>query len=243
MVDRSSGDGTLSEEFQTPVAVAVHLLDPVSSAAPMVPAESETKETEAKEESQSGQDTGANVSQNLGNLGCGTLSGRTYLPIGFLAFRQMTSTPTSPEVTPPLARGGGILGFLGSYQNPLSHFSTKASTPTNGSTTDLVGMTTKDSPQLPGMYMDAAKVARSLRAISTPRREYPLRVVVLIALIAFLLGSLLRSLLSPSDFIYVVTNVGSMENVESGWREIRRLVEVKYLVGGWDFQIAVVRRH
>ena len=135
-----------------------------------------------------------------------------------------------------------MLGFLGSYQNPLSHFSTKASTPTNESTTDLVGLATKE-PQQPGTCVDPAAVARSLRAISTPRQEYPLRVVILIALIAFLLGSLLRSLLSPSDFIYVVTDVGSLEQVESGWREIRRLVEVKYLVGGWDFQIAVVRRH
>ena len=105
-----------------------------------------------------------------------------------------------------------------------------------------MGLGTKE-PQPPGMYVDAARVAHSLRAISAPRQEYPLRVVILIALIAFLLGSLLRSLLSPSDFIYVVTDVGSLEQVESGWREIRRLVEVKYLVGGWDFQIAVVRRH
>ena len=162
--------------------------------------------------------------------------------MGFLAFKQMASTTASPEVTTPQARGGGLLGFLGSYQNPLSHFSTKASTPMNRSTTDLVGLATSE-PQPPGMYLDTAKVARSLRAISTPRQEYPLRVVILIALIAFLLGSLLRSLLSPSDFIYVVTDVGSLEQVESGWREIRRLVEVKYLVGGWDFQIAVVRRH
>lgn len=112
----------------------------------------------------------------------------------------------------------------------------------NGSTTDLAGLITKDT-QPPGVCVDATTVARSLRAISTPRQEYPLRAVILIALIAFLLGSLLRSLLSPSDFIYVVTDVGSMEQVEGGWREIRRLVEVKYLVGGWDFQIAVVRRH
>ena len=112
----------------------------------------------------------------------------------------------------------------------------------NRSTTDLVGLGTKEAQPL-GVCVDAAAVARSLRAISTPRQEYPLRAVILIALIAFLLGSLLRSLLSPSDFIYVVTDVGSLEQEEGGWREIRRLVEVKYLVGGWDFQIAVVRRH
>lgn len=154
----------------------------------------------------------------------------------------MASTTASPEVTTPPTRGGRLLSFLGSYQNPLSHFSTRASTPMNRSATDLAGLATKEA-QSPGVYLDAAKVARSLRSISVPRQEYPLRVVILIALIAFLLGSLLRSLLSPSDFIYVVTDVGSLEQVESGWREIRRLVEVKYLVGGWDFQIAVVRRH
>ena len=154
----------------------------------------------------------------------------------------MSSATASPEAATPQTRSGGLLGFLGSYQNPLSHFSTKASTPVNGSTADLAGLTAGDV-QPPGMYVDATTVARSLRAISTPRQEYPLRVVILIALIAFLLGSLLRSLLSPSDFIYVVTDVGSLEQVEGGWREIRRLVEVKYLVGGWDFQIAVVRRH
>lgn len=59
---RSIGDGTLSEEFQAPMAVAVHLLDPAVSATPMTPAESETKEMEMKEESQSSQDTGTNVS-------------------------------------------------------------------------------------------------------------------------------------------------------------------------------------
>ena len=69
--------------------------------------------------------------------------------------------------------------------------------------------------------------------------------VLVVALIAFLIGSLLRSLLSPADFIYVVTDLREAEEANSvrGWREIRRLVEMKYVAGGWDFQIAVVRRH
>ena len=77
------------------------------------------------------------------------------------------------------------------------------------------------------------------------RREYPLSTVILVGLIAFLIGSLLRSLLSPADFIYVATDVGEAETANSvgGWREIRRLLELKYFVGGWDFQVAVVRRH
>lgn len=71
---------------------------------------------------------------------------------------------------------------------------------------------------------------------------YPLSVVLVVALIAFLMGSLLRSLLSPADFIYLVTDPKDVGD-QKGWREIRRLVEIKYIMGGWDFQIAVVRRH
>jgi hypothetical protein len=73
---RCDEDGTLSEEFQTPVAVAVHLLDPAVSASPMTPAESETKEMEVKNEPQSNRDTGANVSQILDWLR--TLTGLIY---------------------------------------------------------------------------------------------------------------------------------------------------------------------
>ncbi|CAA7265186.1 unnamed protein product [Cyclocybe aegerita] len=77
---------------------------------------------------------------------------------------------------------------------------------------------------------------------------FPLSTVVFVGLIAFLLGSLLRSLLSPADFIYVVTDMKDAEEASAsggvaasmrGWREIRRLLEIKYLVGGWDFQVAV----
>lgn len=72
---------------------------------------------------------------------------------------------------------------------------------------------------------------------------YPLSMVVIVALIAFLAGSLLRSLLSPADFIYVVTDEKELGSVSAGWREMKRLLEFKYVLGGWDFQIAVVRRH
>jgi hypothetical protein len=73
-------------------------------------------------------------------------------------------------------------------------------------------------------------------------RTYPAAALVLVALVAFLLGSLLRSLISPADFVYVVANPADADT-SAGWREIRRLLELKYLVGGWDFQIAIVRRH
>jgi hypothetical protein len=74
-------------------------------------------------------------------------------------------------------------------------------------------------------------------------KRFTLWGVIVIGLISFLIGSLLRSLISPADFMYVVGDAGSGGEMRSGWREVRRLVEVKYILGGWDFQIAVVRRH
>jgi hypothetical protein len=74
-------------------------------------------------------------------------------------------------------------------------------------------------------------------------KRFTLWGVIVIGLISFLIRSLLRSLISPADFVYVVRDIGEVGEMTSGWREVRRLVEVKYIVGGWDFQIAVVRRH
>lgn len=72
--------------------------------------------------------------------------------------------------------------------------------------------------------------------------SYSLATLLFVGLIAFLVGSLLRSLLSPADFIYVATDLTDAEDSVGGWREIRRLVEIKYVWGGWDLQVAVVRR-
>ena len=67
--------------------------------------------------------------------------------------------------------------------------------------------------------------------------------MIIVALISFLVGSLLRSLLSPADFIYVAPDLKEAGGGQTGWREIKRLLEVKYIFGGWDFQVALVRRH
>jgi hypothetical protein len=84
-------------------------------------------------------------------------------------------------------------------------------------------------------------------ALSVAQRvTIPLSSMIIIALISFLLGSLLRSLLSPADFVYVARDAQDMHEVENehgGWRELRRLMELRYLFGRWDFMVAVVRRH
>lgn len=110
------------------------------------------------------------------------------------------------------------------------------------------------SVQLQGATIDATSfqqrsaLSQSQAAavtVSAQRKyHYPLSTVIIVALIAFLIGSLLRSMLSPADFVYVVSDLSDLsEHVGTGWREIRRLFEVKYIIGGWDFQVALVRRH
>lgn len=118
-----------------------------------------------------------------------------------------------------------FFNFLQSYPNPLTRFVANGGTLASG------------GEQIAVM---GPRVQRNER----PTGLYPVSTLIIIALISFLVGSLFRSLLSPADFIYVVRDIGEAEEAQVvGWREMRRLFEVKYIVGGWDFQIAVVRRH
>lgn len=129
----------------------------------------------------------------------------------------------------PVVQHAGASGLLGFLQTRFS------------SATAASGAVSATSPsrarKLPGGLgdIDAPHEAR------TPA-VYPVSTVVIIALIAFLIGSLFRSLLSPADFIYVVRELGEDEEAK-GWREIRRLIEVKYIAWGYDVHIAFVRRH
>lgn len=142
--------------------------------------------------------------------------------------------------------------FLNGYtQHPLLRFSPSRRssallTPTSSSP-ELSGRSStgsqKELATSDGTGSQALLTGTPLGNGGSRTGAYPLSTVVFVALIAFLVGSLLRSLLSPADFIYVVTDEKEIGDVSVGWREIKRLLEVKYVVGGWDFQIAVVRRH
>lgn len=203
----------------------------------------------------------------------------------------MTPVPdkSSSDVPPPsgntdtTSSGQGFFGLLNSYQNQLLRLASintgtksteanadvqdKASTEgipdsqlSDSRTQDSSGTAEKAGDNQAEVSATVTQPTSSLCRSLEPRR-FTLSTLIAVALIAFLLGSLLRSLLSPADFIYVVRDLkeaegivplnggggeerGKMPNaIETGWREIRRLLEVKYLVGGWDFQVAVVRRH
>lgn len=159
-------------------------------------------------------------------------------------------TPTPTTVT-----SGGLLGFLNVYPNPLALWTMSAKGHSQVRPPSLASSRRSSGtlPKVPGGLIEGetretetAPTALSMTTTmptSPSPKLYPLSIILVVALIAFLIGSLLRSLLSPADFIYVVTDIKDAEEVSTGWREIRRLLEVKYIVGGWDFQIAVVRRH
>lgn len=170
--------------------------------------------------------------------------------------------------------GGGFLGFLQTYPNPLFMkfgFSARVSgdsspersdssgtekekdkalateTTNSGSTetVDVIGVANSSADTTAvATGPEGSNSTQGQQTVTTTRR-YAFSTLVFVGLIAFLIGSLLRSLLSPADFIYVVGDINDMREAQVGgeWREIRRLLEIKYLFGGWDFQIAVVHRH
>ncbi|KAG6335999.1 hypothetical protein ID866_3094 [Astraeus odoratus] len=224
VIHRCGEDGdAFPEELRVPAARADHLLD---SAAAVHAAD--VKEDPKTPEALSGlgqEDTEKSVVPDLAENG-----------------------GVAQTLVPPPS-SGGLLGFLNAYPSTLTRWATSA---VKGSVSAGAGATSRVREG--GDTTETAEGERT--SASTPTsgvfaspmllptgRSYPLSTVLIVALIAFLIGSLLRSLLSPADFIYVVTDVQDTEEAIAGWREIRRLVEIKYMVGGWDFQIAVVRRH
>ena len=142
------------------------------------------------------------------------------------------------------ASPGGLLGLWQTYgPSPLTRLAGGVGGPSVGGALVPGGLSDMESTgPIFGDGNDKAQEDGSKGGETA--KSYPLTTVLLVGLIAFLIGSLLRSLLSPADFIYVVTDLKEAEEASTvgGWREIRRLLEIKYLVGGWDFQVAVVRR-
>ncbi|KAG9224230.1 hypothetical protein CCMSSC00406_0004729 [Pleurotus cornucopiae] len=224
---------TLPPEFQSPIAVASRFLDDVVSnttspmsadgSAPLTPSTEDTSKLEG--------DGSGNVTEKEEDEPQQLQSGAK--PLG--------RTPS------------GLMGFLNSYQNPWSRFAYSKTTPTSSAQpTPKSEDAPSDEHRIPGSLPLATTTARSIRA----QRTYPLSTVIIVALIAFLIGSLLRSLLSPADFVLVPDTssdfsavpvvgpeIGHGAHPKEAWRELRRLFELKYIFGGWDFQIAMVRRH
>lgn len=173
--------------------------------------------------------------------------------------QHAASTGFNGPLTGGVSGGGGFLGFLQTYPNPFltrlgfsgaDRATTRLGDDFRLTEADISGKendkTSNEEDAISGISSNASDsdVTDVMAAITVAANDHghPLSTLVFVGLIAFLIGSLLRSLLSPADFIYVVSDVDAQHEA-GGWREIRRLFEIKYLIGGWDFQIAVVRRH
>ncbi|KAI0765648.1 hypothetical protein BD413DRAFT_615552 [Trametes elegans] len=207
--------------LQTPLAVAQHLLEAAAKTTEASDAP-EPQEESTPAPSEAGED----------------------------AAESTTSPAASPaEQHAPEGATSGIMRFLNGYTLPFSpsRRSSALLSPTGpGSPRRSPLGAQKDAPSRtasPGAERPVGGVLLAQARGRAGTGTYPLSTVVVVALIAFLVGSLLRSLLSPADFIYVVTDEKELGSVRAGWREMKRLLEFKYVLGGWDFQIAVVRRH
>ncbi|CCM01330.1 uncharacterized protein FIBRA_03379 [Fibroporia radiculosa] len=235
----SSGDGdAIPEELQEAVAVADHLLEDASLALQGV-SQRDTPDT-TKSSSAVPEDS-ADAGDNM------TVAEKFRVRRTHQAPQVAVSIPETPAAD---SSTNGLLRFLNAYPNPLLRFTTQSRrssvhSPAAPSCEHVPGSIAGDGQRKDGAGAPDARGERVglLSRRAGGRGSYPLSTVVIVALIAFLVGSFLRSLLSPADFIYVVPDRREFEEASAGWRELRRLFEVKYVLGGWDFQIAAVRRH
>ncbi|KAG6811308.1 hypothetical protein H0H92_008065 [Tricholoma furcatifolium] len=230
----------LPQELKLPVGIADDLLDPTTTSPATRDGTEPIKESNSVTERSPDEGSSPSKEQDA-------------------ASPPSTLTPRVPQVASP----GGLLGFLHAYNNPLITRFTSANanaststTTTNDTATDnnstSTGSTNSDgppstaegvprtkesgSPKLPGGLGETE--AGTTTGTMARGRQFGMSSVLVVALIAFLIGSLLRSLISPADFVYFVSD-GKEAEKGSGWREIRRLFELKSVVGGWDLQVAV----
>ena len=227
-----------------PIAVAEHLL------ADSTPAATDTPPSESTEGDGADAPAADSPITDEKVRGLLTLEGKLKCADWPFVFVQLPpDAGRVNESVPADSTAGGLLRFLNSYPNPLTRFTApggrsrpvlRTLSGSNASLRPANGAGREPAEAANGARHQQVALLPAARAGAT---TYPLSTVLIAALIAFLIGSLLRSMLSPADFVYVVSDIRDVESEGvSALREIKRLVEVKYLVGGWDFQVALVRR-
>ncbi|XP_006461684.1 hypothetical protein AGABI2DRAFT_185799 [Agaricus bisporus var. bisporus H97] len=201
----------LPEELKTPIGITHDLCDLTSSAS-----------LEA---------SGSSVSDGKDEKGGGTEGKKKddNFP-GEESPKTMGEEESQPHVSRVASGGGGGAsgGLLGFLKNPLL-----------ARWGAMVDVDKREGSELtvPGGIGEEMGVWREVK--EGEGRRGALSRLIIVAVIAFLLGSLLRSLISPADFVYIGEARPEGEG-GGGWRELRRLVEVKCVFGGWDVHIATV---
>lgn len=109
----------------------------------------------------------------------------------------------------------------------------------------------KSSSLLDTYPISLAKGAFGQSSHPTDQQKYSLKFVIIVAIIAFLLGSFLRALLTPADFVLYASHSGKGSTASDvallsalearRWRAARRLFEIK--LPGRDLIVASVRKN
>lgn len=170
---------------------------------------------------------------------------------------------TGPAESAMSAATTQIMNILNNY--PLSRLgsattavSTSVATASHSSPSHDAGAKSKASEGIKGQF-EQLPIASLYEAAQS--RKVSLGTVIMVAIIFFLLGSLVRSLQSPADFILLPPSTAHLDtadavaaelrrflaNVNAGasgvaLREIKRLIEFKKVIFGRDLVIAVVQR-
>src|ERR1700731_4840388 len=124
-------------------------------------------------------------------------------PLARLTHNQQQREELKPDTSAFASGSLNLLNFLKPYPNPLSRF-TSTPAPSTSSSSTSSRRPSKGHHSPPGaLAMHDSSAVEGPRVATTPSATltlYPLSTIVIVALISFLLGSLLRALLSPADF-------------------------------------------
>ncbi|KAG8690445.1 hypothetical protein FRC11_011535 [Ceratobasidium sp. 423] len=152
-----------------------------------------------------------------------------------------TLTPKSPSRPAQTRRSSASLfGFLSAYTNQVNKMPSISDAEKEAKREPQELPPTNQSPEPQPVSTVAAPTEAQQLLFD---RRHSTMTLLIVAIIAFLVGSLLRSLISPADFIYMGSANSPNEHADAdGWRQVKRLVEIKYGWWGWDFVVAVVRR-
>ncbi|GAA5994232.1 hypothetical protein JCM5350_001813 [Sporobolomyces pararoseus] len=256
-VSSSSITSSLPLELQKPLAISTKLLAPPKPTTPSI-LEGSEDDFEFPDPKSPGMMTPAMNSKDSGSP---VMSKSNSL--------QPTSNrrSTTGSESAPFSSGGPFSAILGSY--PLARLGSSLINATNPSTylqhqQSSTSSSSKESTNLEGGGEAEGGRIGTAGVGGGGGRQYSLGFVISIALIAFLLGSFLRSLLTPADYIIYHpissqplstitpgTGTGGESSVEKAlltafdphrhWKEAKRLIELRTGVLGWDLILAAVK--
>ncbi|KDN48452.1 hypothetical protein K437DRAFT_85961 [Tilletiaria anomala UBC 951] len=179
----------------------------------------------------------------------------------------------SDEAASSLTRENPVTAATTQIMNILNNYPlTRLSATTTGVTTSMASGTTTHSTSSDGSKAAEGAITATAGGMEPQQqlhslmeglqtRTYSISTLILVAMIFFLLGSLVRSLQSPADFVLLPPSTTGLSSPDAiavelrrffadvgtgasgvATREMKRLLEIKKIIFGWDLVIALARR-